>query len=193
MPVSLLVRLFFWTWFGAAIAAGHFLILQRVAPITTPLITLAIAALLLLIYARISVVRAWVDSVDLRVLVLLHVTRFVGGHLLVLFQRGELPRAFAVTGGVTDLIVATMALPIALAPLDEAFRTRAMVIWNVVGFLGILFATISAARITLAHPAQLQSLTYLPLSLLPTFLTPLLLTTHGIIFARTRRQSKSTS
>ena len=191
MPVSFLVRLFFWIWFGAAIAAGHFFILQRVPPVATPLITLAVAALLLLIYARVSLVRTWVDSVDLRVLVLLHVTRFVGAYLLVLFQRGELPRAFAITGGVTDIIVATMALPIALAPLDDALRTRAMVIWNVVGMVGILLATVSAARITLADPAQLRSLTYLPLSLLPTFLMPLLLTTHVIIFARTRHQGTS--
>src|SRR5687768_3254612 len=128
MPVSFLVRLFFWIWFGAAIAAGHFLVLQRVPPVSTPLITLAIAALLVLVYARISFVRTWVDSLDLRVLVLLHLTRFVGAYLLVLFQRGELPRAFAVTGGVTDIIVATIALPIALAPLDDRVRTRAIVI-----------------------------------------------------------------
>ena len=191
MPVSFLVRLFFWIWFGAAIAAGHFLVLQRVPPVGMPLITVALAALLMLVYARISLVRTWVDSLDLRVLVLLHVTRFFGAYLLVLFQRGELPRAFAVTGGVTDIIVATMALPIALAPLDDRLRTRAMVIWNVVGFVGLLLATLSAARITLAHPAQLRSLTYLPLSLLPTFLMPLLLAIHVIIFARTRRQATS--
>src|SRR5688572_4407193 len=187
MPVSLVVRLFFWIWFGAAVAAGHFLVLQRVPQVVTPLAPIAIAALLVLVYARISFVRTWVDLLDLRVLVLLHVTRFVGAYLLILFQRGELPRAFAVAGGVTDIIVATMALPIALAPLEERVRTRAIVIWNVVGFAGLLLATFSAARITLAHPAQLRSLTYLPLSLLPTFLMPLLLATHGIIFARTRR------
>jgi hypothetical protein len=189
MPVSLLVRLFFWIWFGGAIAAGHFLVLQRVPAIGTPLITLALAALLVLVYGRISPVRAWVDSLDLRVLVLLHVTRFVGAYLLVLFQRGELPRAFAATGGVTDILVATMALPIALAPLGESLRNRAMVIWNVVGFAGILLATLSAVRITAAHPTHLRALTHLPLSLLPTFLTPLLLATHVIIFARIRRHA----
>src|SRR5688500_8740012 len=191
MPVSLVVRLFFWLWFGAAVAAGHFLVLQRVPPVVAPLAPIAIAALLVLVYARISLVRTWVDSLDLRVLVLLHVTRFVGVYLLVLFQRGELPRAFAVTGGVTDILVATMALPIALAPLNEGLRTRAMVIWNVVGFVGLALATLSAARIILASPTQLRSLTYLPLSLLPTFLMPLLLATHVIIFARTRRQETS--
>ena len=145
----------------------------------------------MLAYGRISLVRTWVDALDLRVLVLLHVTRFVGAYLLLLFQRGELPRAFAAGGGVTDILVAAMALPIALAPLGESGRNRAIVIWNVVGFAGILLATLSAVRITLVYPTQLRALTHLPLSLFPTFLTPLLLATHVIIFARTRGNATS--
>ena len=187
MPVSLLVRIFFWLWFGAAIAAGHFLVLQRMPPIAAQGITLGIAALVFVAYIRVSAVRTWVDSLDLRALILLHVTRFVGIYLLTLFQRGDLPRAFALPAGVTDIIVATMALPVALAPLDDHARRRAIVIWNVVGFVGILFATLSAAQINLAQPSDLRALRHLPLSLLPTLLTPLLLVTHLIIFTRTAR------
>jgi hypothetical protein len=188
MPVSLLVRIAFWLWLGAAIGAGHFRVFDRMPPLAMPAVIVGIAAVLTLAYFRISAVRAWVDSLDLRTLVLLHVTRFVGVYFLMLYQRGELPRAFVVPGSVTDVIVATMALPIAFAPLAEDSRRRAIVIWNVVGFVGLVLTLISAARINLAAPAELRALTHLPLSLVPTFLMPLLITIHVIIFDRTRRQ-----
>jgi hypothetical protein len=146
-----------------------------------------LTALVLSSYFRLGPVRRWVDALDLRTLVLLHTTRFVGIYFLILHERGELPRAFAVPGGIGDIIVATMALPVALAPLDDAGRLRAIRIWNVVGFVDILMVIITATRINLSTPGQLRPLTYLPLSLLPTFLVPLILATHLIIFARTAR------
>ena len=188
MPTAFLVRIFFWAWFGGAIAAGHFQILQRAPAVITPVATVGIALLLLVVYSRVSAVRRWLDTLDVRALVLIHVTRFTGIYLLMLHQRGVLPRGFAMPGGVTDIIVATMALPIALAPLPDQARRRAVVIWNVVGFLGLAIATIGLARIGLSHPTELRTLTYLPLSLLPTFLMPLLIATHVIIFDRIRRE-----
>jgi hypothetical protein len=187
MPAALIVRLLFWLWFGAAIAAGHFLWLQRIAPIGVQGIILGLTALVLLCYFRVGIVRAWVDSLDLRALVLLHVTRFVGIYFLVLYQRGELPRAFAVPAGFGDIIVATMVLPVVFAPLEPEARQRAIRIWNVVGFVDILLVIVAATRINLADPRQLQPLTHLPLSLLPTFLVPLIIATHVIIFSRIAR------
>ena len=186
MPVSLLVRLFFWLWFGCAIAVGHYLLLQRMPAVALQGITLGITAVLLFAFHRISAVRSWVNALDLRTLVLVNVTRFIGVYLLVLYQRGELPRAFALSGGMTDVVVATMALPLVFAPLDETMRRRGIVIWNVVGIAGLVISTVAAARINLVHPMPLRALTHLPLSLLPTFLTPLLLAIHIILFVRTR-------
>jgi hypothetical protein len=184
MPAALIVRLLFWLWFGAAIAAGHFLWLQRLPPFAVQGIILGLTAVVLLSYFRIAAVRAWVDALDLRALVLLHVTRFVGIYFLVLYQRGELPRAFAVPAGFGDIIVATMALPVAFAPLESDARRRAIRIWNVVGLVDILLVVVTATRINLTNPAQLRPLTHLPLSLLPTFLVPLIIATHIIIFIR---------
>lgn len=189
MAVSLLIRLFFWLWFGAAVAAGHFLLLQRLPALAVPAVTLALAALPVLAYFRVSSIRAWIDAIDLRALVLLHATRFVGIYLLVLHQRGELPRTLAIPGSLGDIVVAVMALPIALAPLADAARSRAIVIWNVVGFVGLLLVQFSTARIAVAAPAEVRVLTQLPLSLLPTFLFPLLLATHVVIFARTGKSA----
>ena len=191
MPAALIVRLLFWLWFGAAIAAGHFLWLQRIPPFGVQGIILGLTALVLLTYYRLAFVRAWVDSLDLRALVLLHVTRFVGIYFLVLYQRGELPRAFALPAGFGDIVVATMVLPVVFAPLEPDARQRAIRIWNVVGFVDILLIIVAATRINVTDPAQLRPLTQLPLSLLPTFLVPLILATHVIIFSRIARAQRT--
>ena len=190
MSGSLLARVFFWLWFLAAIAGGH-LVLQRLPPFGIQAMILALTAILVLAYFRIPPVRAWVDSLELRSLVLIHVTRFVGIYFLILYEHGELPRAFAVPGGIGDIIVATLALPVALAPLEPEARRRAVVIWNVIGFIDILLVVFTAARINLSHPGELRALTYLPLSLLPTFLVPLIIATHIIIFARASGPAKT--
>jgi len=185
MPASFLVRLIFWIWLGGAIAAGHFFFLQRMGPAALQGLVLVLTGLLLLICFRVPPLRRWIESLDLRALVLVHVTRFAGIYFLVLHQRGDLPRPFVVPGSITDIIVATMAIPIALAPLEPAPRLRAIVIWNVVGFVGILFTLINATRVSLVDPTQLTALTHLPLSLVPTMLLPLLLAIHVILFIRT--------
>ena len=191
MPVALLVRLVFWLWFAAAAAAGHFLLLQRLPALATPALVLGLTALLLLAYFRHRPFRAWVDGLELRSLVLLHLTRFVGIYFLVLYQRGLLPRAFAVPGGIGDIIVATMALPVAFAPLEADTRLRAILIWNVVGFLDLLGVVFTAARLNLASPLLLLELTRLPLSLLPTFLVPLRVATHVVIFVRAGQRPRA--
>lgn len=185
MPVALLVRVVFWLWFGAALFAGHQLVLQRLPPFGVQAIIFGLTAALLWTYFRVSPVRGWVNGLELRTLVLLHLTRFVGIYFLVLLQRGELPRAFALPAGIGDIVVATMAIPVAFAPLEPAARLRAIGIWNIVGFCDMLLVVVTATRLNLADPAQLRPLTHLPLSLLPTFLVPLILATHVILFVRT--------
>ena len=131
------------------------------------------------------------DALDLRSLVLLHVTRFVGIYFLVLYRRGQLPYDFAVPGGIGDIIVAALALPLALAPLADTTRQRAMRIWNIIGLVDIVLVVLTATRLNLADPTQMHALTYLPLSLLPTFLVPLIIATHIVIFVRLARPQTS--
>jgi hypothetical protein len=191
MPASLLVRSIFWLWFFAAILAGRALVLQRLPAFAVPGIILSLTTFILALYFLVPPLRAWADRFDLRRLVLLHVTRFVGIAFLVLYRRGELPYAFAVPGGIGDIVVATFALPVAFAPLQPALLRRALTIWNVVGFVDILLVVITAARLNLQDRAQMYALTQLPLSLLPTFLVPLIIATHLIIFARLARDQSA--
>ena len=187
MTAALLVRLFFWLWFCGAVAAGHFLVLQRLPPLAAPAIIFGLSGSILLVVFRIAAVRAWADAIDVRALVLVHLTRFIGIYFLLLHQRGELPYAFAVPAGIGDIFVAVMALPVAFAPLEDGPRRRAIVIWNTVGLVDILLVIASAARINFTASEQLRAFTHLPLSLLPTFLVPLIIVTHVIIYARTRQ------
>ena len=187
MPTALVVRLIFWLWLGTAFFAGQQLLLQRLPPFGLPALVLGLSAVLLLAYFRLATVRAWVDALDLRTLVLLHVTRIVGLYFIVLSRRGLLPYDFAVPGGIGDIIIATLALVVVFAPLADASRARAIRIWNVIGLIDITLVVLTAARLNLANPLQMSAMTYLPLSLLPTFLVPLLIATHLIIYARLTR------
>ena len=191
MPTALVVRLVFWLWFGAAFFAGQQGLLLRLPAFAIPALVIGLTILLLIAYFRLGLVRTWVDALDLRSLVLLHITRYVGIYFLVLYRRGQLPYDFAVPGGIGDIIVAALALPIALAPLADATRQRAMRIWNIIGLVDIALVVLTAARLNLADPVQMRAFTYLPLSLLPTFLVPLIIATHIVIFVRLARDQTS--
>lgn len=187
MPTALVVRLIFWLWFAAAFVVGQQLVLQRLPPVAVQASLLGLTALLLAAYFRLAAVRRWVDALDFRTIVLLHVTRFVGVYFLVLYRRGQLPYDFAVPGGIGDIIVATLALVLVFVPLTEDTLHRALRIWNIIGLVDISLVVLTAVRLNLESPAQMRALTYLPLSLLPTFLVPLIIASHLVIFVRLAR------
>ena len=191
MSTPFAIRVVFWAWLLAAIGVGRFFVLQRLPALAVPGMLFGLTGLLMLSYRMIAPFRNWVDSLDLRALVLLHVTRFVGIYFLVLYRRGELPYAFAVPGGIGDIIVAALAVVVVLLPLTESNRLRAIYIWNVIGFVDILLVVFAAARIVLSGGVGMLPLTYLPLSLLPTFLVPLIIASHLAIFARLARLNRS--
>ena len=189
MTTPLVIRLSVWTWLIAAMLVGHYRLLQRLPLTAVQGVLFGLTAILLLLYFRIRGLRSWIDGLDLRSLVLLHVTRFVGFYFLFLYNRGELPYAFAVPGGWGDNLVAVLALLVCLIPMADATRRRAITIWNVIGLTDILLVLATGARLGWENPSQLRALTVLPLSLLPTFLVPLILATHVIIFLRVRRET----
>ncbi len=186
MPTPLIIRSVIWLWLIAALLVGNSGVLGRLPMPAVQGILFALTALLLLAYARLSTVRNWINSLDLRGLVLLHVTRFVGIYFLLMYRRGMLPYDFAVRGGWGDIIVATLALLVGLLPLSPDTRRRAITVWNVIGTLDILFVVATAGRLGLAGDPLMRNLTVLPLSLLPTFLVPIIIATHILIFLRLR-------
>ncbi|MDB6114399.1 MAG: hypothetical protein JWQ62_1344 [Lacunisphaera sp.] len=187
-PTPLFIRLAIWLWLIAALLVGRFALLQRVPLPAVQIMIVALTAALLAAYGRKGAFRAWLDRLDLRALLAFHLTRYVGIYFLLLYHRGELPYDFAVRGGWGDIIAASLALLICLLPLRPAARNRSIMVWNVIGLIDILLVVFSAARHALAGNPQMQLLTVLPLSLLPTFLVPIIIASHLIIFARLRRE-----
>jgi hypothetical protein len=140
-----------------------------------------LTALILLACWKVSSLRHWAMKVDLRGLVLLHLTRFVAGsYFLFLCRRGELPSAFATPAGWGDIIVA--ALAILLLALPGVRNWKMLLFWNMIGFADILFVVMTALRLGLADWQSMRALRELPLSLLPMFLVPLIIASHVLIF-----------
>ena len=187
MAPPLPIRTALWLWLIAALAAGRLLLLQRIPMPAVQGILFGLTALLGVAYLASHAVRIWADGLPLRTLVLLHVTRFVGFYFIYLYRQDRLPYAFAVPGGLGDILVAALALVVALVPLATATRLRAIFIWNVIGLVDILMVVVTAARLGVGHPSSMSELTHLPLSLLPTFLVPLIIVTHVFLFVRLRR------
>lgn len=119
-------------------------------------------------------------------MVLYHVVRFVGFYFLALYAEGRLPYAFAVPGGWGDNITAAGALLVGLAflPIKSKGSWWAVLLWNVFGLVDILMVASTALRLALTEPGSMAELTKLPLNLLPTFIVPLIVTTHIFIFIR---------
>src|SRR6266496_3401423 len=86
----------------------------------------------------------WTLNVDVRWLVLFHVTRlFAGAYFLVLCQRGELPCGFARPAGWGDIIVAVLALAVVSATRTR-FAKMLLLVWNMLGLIDIIL--LSSAR-----------------------------------------------
>jgi hypothetical protein len=173
-------------WLVVALFAGASGRLTAMLPPVPQIVLLALTVLAIAATLLVPRVRGWADTVDLRVLVGFHLLRFVGVYFLLLYQRGELPYAFAVLGGIGDIVVATLALLI-LASGQKPGASRFFLWWNVVGFIDIFFVVGTAARLAMADPASMSALLRLPLSLLPTWLVPLIIASHVLIFRRLLR------
>jgi hypothetical protein len=171
-------------WFLAAVAVGASGCLTSLAPPRLQLLLVLLTAAMIAAGLLVPSFRAWLASVDLRSVIAIHLTRFIGIYFLVLYARGLLPFDFAVLGGWGDIAVAaTAVLWLVLVPEPAAHRSL-LLFWNLCGLIDIVFVVATAARMAAADPASMGPLRTLPLSLLPTFLVPLIIASHVLIFWR---------
>jgi hypothetical protein len=171
-------------WLGAAIALGASGVLQQLAPPGSQLVVAGLTGALLLAWRLSYGLRQWLAAIDSRALIALHLTRFIGIYFLVLCRRGELLCTFATPAGWGDILVATLAA-VLLIGWNQITRSRVWIFaWNALGLLDILFVVASAARHTMADPGSMAPMLKLPLNLLLTFLVPLIIASHVLIFSR---------
>lgn len=152
------------------------------------LVTLSLLAIFF-----VPVIRMWALSVSLRLLILYHIVRFVGIAFLVLLSQGTIPGAFAITAGWGDIAVAVLALIVAVTcvPVASATRWWIVLFWNTFGLIDILYVLRTGIGLALADMEQMLWITAFPMSLLPTFIVPLVIVTHVLIFVRLRRLQAS--
>jgi hypothetical protein len=131
--------------------------------------------------------QACVLNIDPRWLVLLHLPRlFAGAYFLVLCQRSQLPCAFATPAGWGDIVIGVLAVAVVSA-MHTQFAKTFLLSCNTLGLIDIIFVVSSALRFGLKDWQSMHALRELPLSLLPTFLVPLIMVSHVLIFVRLTR------
>ena len=186
------IILFTFAWFLLALIVGATQLLASIPPPFPQGVLFFLVILLLVLFWKANVFRNWSLSVDIRILLLIHITRFVGIYFLILYSRGKLPYDFAIIGGWGDIVVAVTALLILLfSPTRGLIGLVIYFIWNLFGFIDILFVVATAGRLAMADPHSMKELTKLPLSLLPTFLVPFIIYSHIVIVIRLWRSKNN--
>lgn len=180
-------------WLVVALVLGGSGRLSQLHPPVPQVVLLGLTVSLVLAGALAPGFRHWLAGLNLRQIVAFHILRFVGIYFLVLYSRGELPYAFAVPGGWGDIAVATGALILVLLVPELGARRLWVLGWNLLGLLDIIYVVLTASRLALADPASMEALLRLPLSLLPTFLVPLIIASHLLLLRRLRTERISTA
>jgi hypothetical protein len=156
---------------------------------SAPAVAITVWSLTLIVLVsvwKVSLLREWTANTSLRRLILFHITRFVGIYFLLLYQRHLLPYDFAVPGGVGDTCIAVTALILSVS--RQLYDSRLLVlVWNSFGLFDIVLVVMTALRLGLQDWQSMAALRELPLSLLPTFLVPLIIVSHILIFIRITR------
>lgn len=137
--------------------------------------------------------RAWAGSVDLRAILALHVLRApIGAGFLVLEAQGKLSGAFAELAGYGDIAVGLLAalLLATFGKRDRLLPDRRLLLWNAFGLLDIALVVLQAQRLLLfVDPQGIMALAAFPGSMLPTFVVPLVITSHLLVFRRALSRS----
>jgi hypothetical protein len=148
-----------------------------------PKAILSVIAVLLFALVIVRRFREWAFRVDVRQLIAVHLIRFVGIHFLYLYAQHELPYGFAVLGGAGDIVVAVLAVVV----MRFASFRPGLLVWNVLGLADIVGVAVTAARSEMAAPGSMHQLDKFPLILLPTFVVPVIIVTHGLMLVRALR------
>lgn len=183
---SRLYPLIGFVWFLVALALGASGALANFVPPRPQILLVLLTVALIVAGMIVPSFQKWLALVDLRSVIAIHLTRFIGIYFLVLYARGLLPFDFAVLGGWGDIVIAATALLWLVFVREPGHHRRWLLLWNLCGLIDIVFVVATAARMGRADPVSMGPLRTLPLSLLPTFLVPLIIASHVLIFWRLR-------
>ncbi len=172
------------TWLVVATVMGATGRVAALAPPLPQMMILGLTLVLILTGALHPGLRAWLAGVNLRGFVAFHLTRFVGIAFLVMYARGVLTGEFAITAGWGDIIAAVGALAIVLLFKNPLDQRGLLLAWNLFGLADIVLVVVTATRIALRSPQELLPIVTFPMSLVPTFVVPIIIASHVLIFWR---------
>lgn len=164
------------------------------APVPPPAVAFVLTGVILLVLWTSSTVRDGVRRLGSGPLVAFHLTRlFAGGYFLVLYKRAMLPGEFAIPAGWGDILVGAGAIVVlwTCVPMTTPARRQGLLVWNALGFADILVVLANGIRLFLNDPGLADPFTRFPLALLPTFVVPIVISSHLLLFAWHPRPSTS--
>lgn len=157
-------------------------LLRLVMPATILLPVLAF----LFAYRYSAKLRAWVTGLDTGVLVILHSWRMLGAGFLLLYAFDVLPGLFAWLAGTGDMLAAAGALVLGVRLLQgRQVRPAVLMRWNAFGLLDFLVAVGVGTALRSSYSGgavSTDAMASLPLSLIPTFIVPVYIILHLMIF-----------
>lgn len=183
-------------------AAGAFLGPPRTPPLA---MAVGVAAPLMLFVASLRLsrsFRAFVLSLDLRLITAIQAWRWAGLGFLSLYAHNVLPAVFALPAGLGDMLIGGTAPWVILALLRQPdfAASTAYIRWYLLGILDLIVAlsigTLNALFATRAvGEISTVPMATLPLLLIPAFLVPLFLMLHiaALLQSRELRRSRSAS
>jgi hypothetical protein len=189
-----MVRLVVFIWFGVAVLAGATGALRHV-PVPPPAIAVALTIVTLLVVRLSLAARTALHQLGPGPLVVFHATRIaVGIYFLVMGARGVLPREFTTPAGWGDIIVGIAAIWVLLRclPVRTPWQRMAFLVWNVAGLLDILGVLGNGVRLYTKDPSFADPFMSLPLAILPTFVVPIVIVSHELLFGWVRLKADTT-
>ena len=188
-----MVRLVVFVWLVVAASVGATGALRQL-PVPPPAIAVALTIVALLVVRLSRGAREAVQQIGPGPLVLFHVVRIAAGaYFLVLGARDVLPREFTTPAGWGDILVGIAAIWVLLRclPVRTPWQRWAFYLWNVAGLLDILAVIGNAIRLYLRDPAFVEPFMSLPLAILPTFVVPIVIVSHVLLFSWARSRESS--
>lgn len=129
--------------------------------------------------------RSFALSLNPRVLTFAHSWRILGIVLVLLALRGTLPDVFGLSAGIGDMLIGATAWLVALKLATPSHR-GSFIAWQLLGMTDLVMAVglgVTAGLLG-SQAASISPMTVLPLSLVPTFLVPLLFMFHVVCIAQ---------
>ena len=142
-------------------------------------------------YARRGRIWAFCQTLDLRILVAVHLWRIMAIDFLLCGAEGRLPLGFALPAGMGDILTGLLAVSLAFGISSGAVARKRFVAWNLFGLfdlvlalsLGLSYSASSLGFLAGTGPTTLL-MTELPRSMIPTFGVPMFILLHVLTLAR---------